>query len=207
MASRYESVATRRSPPSCAASNTPVRIGRASSFDAAGTTWRSASDNAAAPTVTPFVGTSGSRGKSFADNVRNVVANRPASMCASSPTSSTVTVSASRRARMSANRRAGSTTLPSPSPWAGVVTRIVSSRSEPTSSTDPVTKAHPEPGQHWQGTGPRRHRALGGGDRVGQGLDAQPGTSRVLLLSVGPGVLGFEPSGLVPSYHLISSLL
>ena len=137
IASRYESVATSRSPPSCAASNTPVRIGRASSFDAAGTTCRSASANAAAPTVTPLVGTSGNRGKSFADNVRSVVAKRPASMRASSSSNSTVTVSASRRARMSANRRAGSTTLPSPSPCAGAVTRIVSSRSEPTSSTEP----------------------------------------------------------------------
>ena len=36
-----------------AVSSTPVRIGRASSFDAAGTTWRSASANGAASTRTP----------------------------------------------------------------------------------------------------------------------------------------------------------
>ena len=47
-------------------------------------------------------------------------ANRPASIRASSSPSSTVTVSPSSWRTMSANRRAGTTALPSPSPWAGV---------------------------------------------------------------------------------------
>ena len=134
-ARRYESVATRRRPSPDAVRSTPVRIGRASSFDAAGTTWRSASARPAASTRTPTSGTSGSRGKSATANVRNVVENRPHSTNASSPVNSTVTVSPSSRWRMSANRRACTTALPSPSPWAGACTRIVSSRSEPTNST------------------------------------------------------------------------
>ena len=46
-ASRYESVETSRRPPPSAASSTPVRIGRDSSFEAAGTTWRRPSANCA----------------------------------------------------------------------------------------------------------------------------------------------------------------
>ena len=53
MARRYESVATSRRPSADAASNTPVKIGLASSRDAAGTTWRSASVSAPAATFTP----------------------------------------------------------------------------------------------------------------------------------------------------------
>src|SRR5439155_14876883 len=58
-------------------------------------------------------------------------------MRASSSPSSTVTTPASSLWTISENSRAGTTALPLPSPSAGACTRIVSSRSEPTSSTDP----------------------------------------------------------------------
>ena len=61
-ASRYESVATSRSPSSSAAISTPVRIGRASSVLAARTTWRSASANAGAGSVTALGRRLGQRG-------------------------------------------------------------------------------------------------------------------------------------------------
>ena len=134
-ARRYESVATNRRPPADAASNTPVRIGRASSRDAAGTTWRSASVSAPAATFTPAPPGSVNRGKSAADNVRNDVRNRPASTRASSSVNSTDTVPGSSLCTISENNRAGTTALPSPSVSAGASTRIVSSRSDPTSST------------------------------------------------------------------------
>ena len=51
-ASRYESVATMRTPSSSAANSTPVITPRASSVLAARTTWRSASANVADDSVT-----------------------------------------------------------------------------------------------------------------------------------------------------------
>ena len=70
-----------------------MRIGRASSRDAAGTTWRSPSASGPASTVTGWPSASGSRGKSLAASVRTSDRNRPASIFAWSSPISTVTVS------------------------------------------------------------------------------------------------------------------
>ena len=69
-----------------------------------------------------------------------MVANRPASIWTSSFVSSTFTVDPSSLCTISENNRAGSTVLPSASPSTATRTRIVSSRSVPTSSSSlPVT--------------------------------------------------------------------
>ena len=172
-ASRYESVATSRSPPAVAVSSTPVRIGRASSRDAAGTTWRSASANGAAASTVHARRrlTSGSRGKSSAGSVRSVVARtgRPRSAASSSPTS-TVTAPARARGRCR-NSRAGSTALP----VALDLGRDLHPDRELEIGADQLDAvvadaATRRPGQHRERAGPGRDRPLAVRDGVGEGV-------------------------------------
>ncbi len=113
-----------------------MRIGRASSFDAAGITWRNASARAGAATRADAPATCGSCGKSSPGNNRRMKLERPPTIFTSSPSTSIVTADDSRLRTMSPSRRAGTTATPSVSPCTGTWTRIVSSRSEPTSSTE-----------------------------------------------------------------------
>ena len=103
-------------------------------------------------------------------SVRSVVAKRPASIWASSSASSTDTVSPSSWRTISENSRAGTTALPSPSVSAGTRTRIVSSRSVPTSSSDPPVSVTPAGPTAPASPGARRDRTLGGGDGIGEGV-------------------------------------
>lgn len=138
-ARRYESVDTKRSPSPSAARSTPVRIGRESSPDAAFTTCLSASDSAAALSVTPSPSGWSSRGKSSAGIVRIENSDRPAVICTSSPSTTTSTAPGLNARTMSAMSLLGITTTPSVSPETVSVCEIVRSRS------DPVTRsASPE---------------------------------------------------------------
>ncbi len=132
MARRYESVATSRVPPASAATNTPVSKGRASSFEAARTTWRNASASAGAGTVTWSGRGSASTGKSSTGYVRTTKRDRAAEISTSSSPPSKVTAPGSSDRTMSATRRAGATSVPSSSPMASTSTRTVRSRSVPT---------------------------------------------------------------------------
>ena len=85
-------MATSRRPPASAASSTPVRIGRASSLDAARTTWVSAAASSAPARVTGSPLASVSRGNSSAGSTRRLNSDRAAEMRASSSATSTETL-------------------------------------------------------------------------------------------------------------------
>src|SRR5262245_37386640 len=132
-ASRNESVATSRRPPCSAESNTPGRIGRASSLDAAGTTCRNAAASSVASSVTASPVACGNRGNSSTGNTRSVNSERPAVIRACSPSTSTSTAPGGSDRTTSDVSRAGRTATPSvvpltPSP---MTTAMVSSRSWP----------------------------------------------------------------------------
>jgi hypothetical protein len=152
-ARRYESVATNLVPEPSAATSTPVRSGRASSFDAARTTCRRASDNAAAGSVTWSGRGSGRTGKSSTAKVRTTNFERAAEISTSSSPPSNVTAPGSSDRTMSTARRAGVTNAPSSRPITSTSTRTVRSRSVPTtvspfpatSTRTPVRAAAVEP--------------------------------------------------------------
>jgi hypothetical protein len=82
----------------------------------------------------PLLSISGRAGNSFG-GTRREKSDRPLRICASSSPTSTDTFPGSRERTMSENSRAGRTALPSATASAGVETRMVRSRSEPTNST------------------------------------------------------------------------
>jgi hypothetical protein len=133
IARRYESVATSRRPVASAARSTPVRIGRASSLDAARTTCDSAVASSALAKVTGSPPGSAIRGNSSAGSTRRLNSERPAEMRASSASTSTSTLPAGRARTMSDANRPGRTTTPSPLPETAISTEMVSSRSVPVS--------------------------------------------------------------------------
>ena len=132
MASRYESVATNRMPPASAATSTPVRRGRASSPEAARTTWRSAPARLDAGRKVTGCGGSGSDGKSSGGNVRRLKRDRAAPISIFSPSDSMVTAPGSSDRTMSASSFAGATHTPSEIPMTSVEAWTVRSRSVPT---------------------------------------------------------------------------
>src|SRR4051812_3281476 len=132
-ASRYESVATSRKPPSSDASSTPVRIGRASSELAAGTTCFNAAASSLAEIVSGSPAGSGNLGYSSAGRIRIVNSARPEVIRASSSSMSTTTAPAGKARTISAASRPGSTTKPSLSPLTLIDTSIVRSVSLPVS--------------------------------------------------------------------------
>ena len=113
-ASRYEWVATRRSPSASAAIETPVRMGRESSPDAARVTCRSASARAVARERHrhPHWGPAAA-GKSAAGWVRTVKCDRPAAIRNSSSSASRDTAPGSRARTMSVTSRPEAITTPS----------------------------------------------------------------------------------------------
>ena len=90
-ASRYESVATSRSPSASAVTSTPVRIGRASSPEAAGTTWRRAAASSPASSVTPSAPARGGGGTRRRETPAARTPSAEAVMRACSPSTSTST--------------------------------------------------------------------------------------------------------------------
>src|SRR4051794_27122496 len=136
--SRYESVATSRSPPASAASSTPVRIGRASSELAAGTTCLSASASSPAFKVSGSPATSARRGYSSAGSTRIANSERPEVMWASSSSTTTTTAPAGRARTISPARRPGRTLTPSSSPLTLTDTWMVRSESLPVSCSEPA---------------------------------------------------------------------
>ncbi len=134
-ASRYESVATSRSPPPSAVNITPVRIGRDSSLDAAGTTWRSPSANCPVSSVTLSPPGSASCGYSSTGIRCSENSERPPTMRPSVPSVDSSTAPGSSSRMISRARRAGRTALPSSSPATLTVAEIVRSRSLPVISS------------------------------------------------------------------------
>ena len=134
MASRYESVATSRIPLPSAAISTPVSRGRASSLDAARTTWRRALARLAAGRKVAGLGGSGSEGKSSTGKVRRLNRDRAAPISTLSPSDSMVTAPGSSDRTMSASSLAGATHTPSVIPMASVDACTVRSRSVPTTA-------------------------------------------------------------------------
>ena len=169
-ARRYESVATKRIPVPVAVTRTPVRIGRASSRDAAGITWRSAAESGSASTVTAVPSGSPTRGNSSAGRSRTPARAGPATMRASSPSTSKVTAPAFSRVASPSKSFAGTTAWPASSTCAGIVTRMVRSRSEPTSSTAWSFARHVHTGQHRERAAANRDSSLRRPDRLGEGV-------------------------------------
>jgi len=126
-------VATRRRPPLSAAMSTPVRMGRASSELAAGTTWDRASDRSAPARVTACSAGAPSRGNSSAGSSRMDEVKRPEVIWASSPSTAISTRPESRDRTTSEAILAGMTATPSAWPATWVVTDTVRSRSLPVS--------------------------------------------------------------------------
>ena len=160
-------MATSRRPLASAARRTPVRIGRASSLDAARTTWDSAVASSALASVTGSPVASVSRGNSSAGSTRRLNSERPAEMRASSSATSTSTLPAGRARTMSEARRPGRTTTPSPSPDTVTSTEIVSSRSVPVRRSWSPVSSHADAGEHGQGGAAPSRRSAGGAE----GLD------------------------------------
>ena len=154
-ASRYESVATRRRPSPSAAMSTPVRIGRASSLRAAGTTWRRASassDGVERDGVARRARRAGGTRRPGTPGRENC--ERPAVMRASSPSTSTSTAPGWQRLARRRTRAApaGRPRRPRARTPSVIVTEIVSSRSLPVSAARRPASSTRIPGQHRQRT-------------------------------------------------------